>query len=150
MYETIILAAAKAAKISGPLLLAICIQESNLKNVEVPHDGGSPSYGICQIKYETAKMLGYSGHAKGLMNPSTNAKWAASYLKYQKERYEYDWCKAVAAYNAGRYNESKVAPGYPRNLKYVRKVQNYLNDELQYKLSCVTTKEVTKIAQEGK
>lgn len=147
MYTTIILAAAKAAKVSGALLLAICTHESNLKNVEVPHDGGSPSYGICQIKFGTAQMLGYEGSAKGLMNPATNAKWAAQYLRYQNERYEGSWCRVTAAYNAGRYNESQILPGYPRNLKYVRKVQAKLEAHLQHKLSCTAVRKVKNIAE---
>ena len=136
-YTSIILAAAKAAKISGALLLAICSYETNLTNVTVYHDGQSPSYGICQVKYETAQMLGFKGKAESLIDPTVNAKWAAKYLKYQEDRYgSDDWCKLVASYNAGTYNESKKIPGKPRNLKYVRRVQKYLDEELQQKLSC--------------
>lgn len=135
-YEAIIIAAAKLAKVSPQLLLAICVTESDLKNVEVPHDGGSPTYGICQVKLGTAQMLGYKGTAKGLMIPVTNAKYAAKYLKFQKDRYSYDWCKATAAYNSGTYNMSKVTPGYPMNLKYVRKVQSKLEPKNRFKLSC--------------
>lgn len=149
-YETIILSAAKAAKVSGQLLLAICLHESHLKNIEVPHDGGSPTYGICQVKLDTAKFLGYTGDGQGLMVPETNAKYAALYLKYQKERYDYDWCKATAAYNAGTYNESKKVPGKPRNLKYVRLVQQNLELDLQKKLSCDTNKKIADFSNYGK
>lgn len=135
-YETIILLAAKKAAVSGALLLAICTHESGLVNVLVPHDGGSPTYGICQVKFETAKMIGFTGKAKDLMIPATNAKWAAAYLKFQHKRYDGDWCKTVAAYNSGTYNESKKSPGKPRNLVYVRYVQKKLDDDLQDKLSC--------------
>lgn len=136
-YSAIILLAAKKAGVSGALLLAICTHESGLNNVFVPHDNGSPTYGICQVKYDTAKMLGFTGEAKDLMVPSVNAKWAASYLKYQKKRYDGNWCKATAAYNSGTYNESKKVPGCPRNLKYVKNVQRKLEETLQFKLSCV-------------
>lgn len=136
-YSAIILAAAKAAKVSGALLLAICSYETNLTNVTVYHDGASPSYGVCQVKFETAQMLGYKGKAERLVNPYVNAKWAASYLKYQISRYgEDDWCKLVSSYNAGTYNESKRVPGKPRNLKYVRRVQKRLAEELRDRLSC--------------
>lgn len=135
-YVSIIALAAKKATVSGALLLAICTHESGLENILVPHDGGTPTYGICQVKYDTAKMLGFSGKAKELMTPETNAKWAAEYLKYQHERYGGDWCKTVAAYNAGTYSESKKVPGKPRNLKYVRNVQRKLAVDLQPKLSC--------------
>jgi soluble lytic murein transglycosylase-like protein len=140
-YVSIIVLAAKKAKVSGALLLAICTHESGLNNVFVPHDGGTPTYGICQVKYDTAKMIGFTGKAKDLMKPEINAKWAAEYLKYQKARYDNDWCKAVAAYNAGTYNESKVVPGKPRNLKYVRHVQRKLAENLQDKLSCDIVKD---------
>lgn len=146
-YTMIVLAAAKAAKVSGELLLAICMTESNLTNVLVPHDGGSPTYGICQVKLPTAQMIGYKGDAKGLMDPATNAKWAATYLKFQKERYEQDWCKAVAAYNAGTYNESTISPGYPKNLKYVKAVQSKIDNHLQHKLTCDKNKKITKVVK---
>lgn len=146
-FTAIILAAAAKAKVSGALLLAICTYETNLKNVIVPHDGGSPSYGICQVKYDTAKMLGFKGKAEDLMNPKVNAKFAAKYLKYQENRYDLtdsenddNWCKITAAYNAGTYKESKKVPGKPRNLKYVRRVQKRLPENLQSLLSCETLK----------
>lgn len=137
-YSAIILAAAKAMKVSGVLLLAICSYETNLTNVTVYHDGKSPSYGICQVKFETATtVLGFKGKAEDLVNPKTNAKWAAKYLAYQESRYgDTDWCKIVAAYNAGSYNESRKIPGKPRNLKYVRRVQKRLPEEFQSMLSC--------------
>ena len=81
-------------------------------------------------------MLGFEGEAKGLEDAKTNAKWAAEYLKYQYERYDHNWCQAVAAYNAGRYNESKVVRGCPRNLKYVRKVQDKVAIYMKPQLSC--------------
>lgn len=132
-----ILSAAKAAHISGAILVAVCAHESGLKNIMVRHDGNSPTYGICMIKYETAAMLGYHGAADGLMNPKTNAKFAALYLKYQFERYQ-NWCKAIAAYNAGRYNESRREPGHPRNIKYVLNVGKKLNKQFQKTISCDT------------
>lgn len=138
LYSTLILSAAKAVGVPGYLLLAICTVESNLTNAIVWHDGGSPSYGICQIKHETAKMMGYKGKAEGLMNPTVNARLAAKYLKFQLKRYSNDYCMAVAAYNAGSFNESKKVPGYPRNLKYLRKVQKELEKSLSVSVSCDT------------
>lgn len=136
-YTAIILAAAAKVKISGALLLAICTYETNLTNITVYHDGDSPSYGICQVKYETAQMIGFKGKAEDLVNPKTNAKWAAKYVKYQTRRYgKDDWCRLTAAFNAGSYIESKKVPGKPINLKYVRRVQKKLELFLQPRLSC--------------
>lgn len=135
-YSAIILAAAKAAKVSGALLLAICTQESGLTNAYVLHDGGSPSIGVCQMKYETAKMVGFKGRPKDLMDVAINARFAAKYLAYQQVRYGDDWHKLAAAYNAGSYNPSKIKPGCPRNLKYVVAVKSKLDDEYHTRMAC--------------
>jgi soluble lytic murein transglycosylase-like protein len=139
MFSAIILSAAKAAHVSGILLLAICTHESGLRNIMVPKDGGSPSYGLCMVKFETAKMVGFHGRPKDLMNPMTNAKFAAKYLKFQEKRYgSHDWCKLTASFNSGTYMESSKSPGYPKNLKYVRHVQKKLDDNFKDRLSCDT------------
>lgn len=135
-YIAIILAAAKKAKVSGSILLALCTHESGLKNVFVPHDGGSPTYGICQVKYGTAQMLGFDGAPEDLLKPHINANFAAKYLKYQLDRYDGSYCKALSAYNAGQYTESKKLPGHPRNLKYVKKIQAKLDEETSMLLAC--------------
>src|ERR1035437_4966454 len=139
-FETLIVLAAQAAKISAPLLLAICTQETGLQNKITLQDGKTSSYGICQIKLGTARSMGYRGGPKGLMDPKTNANFRSLYVKFQLEKYG-DWCKATAAYNVGRYNESQKSPGYPKNLKYVRKVQKRLEKGLQEKLSCDINKD---------
>lgn len=158
MYETIILAAAKAVGVPGALFLAICTHESNLVNVMVPNDGGDPSYSICQLKEDTARDMGYKGVASGALKPSTdpmfpgamvpdgkphglmipsvNAKYAARYLKKQLDRYDGDWCMATAAYNAGRYRPSKKYPGKPRNFRYVKKVVLHLDTKNKDLLVC--------------
>lgn len=135
---SIILSAAKAAKVSGALLLAICTHESGLSNVWVQHDGGSPSIGICQIKYETAKQLGFKGVARDLMKPAVNAEYAAKYLAYQETRYGTEnWCVLAAAYNAGSFNESKTNPGHPRNMKYIGHIKDKLDPLLHFRMVCV-------------
>lgn len=133
----IILGAAKTWKVSGALLLAICTQESSLTNAYVHHDGGSPSIGVCQLKYSTAKMVGFRGKPKDLMNPVINANYAAKYLAYQSERYgANEWVKLAAAYNAGSYNASSKLKGCPRNVKYVRFVKKRLPSIYHHKMIC--------------
>ena len=136
-FVQIILTAAKSVKISGAILVAVCSHESGLNNTVTLHDGGSSSIGICQIKQNTAIMLGYEGSPDGLLDPKINAKYAALYLKRQYDRYG-NWCKAIAAYNAGRWNESTREPGHPRNLKYVLNVGKKLNKSFQKTISCDT------------
>lgn len=144
-FASTILSAAKAAHVAGSLLLAICGHESADFTLNyAPHDHGSPSIGVCQIKEATARQLGFTGTVGQLMEPVTNAKYAGLYLAYQQERYGADnWCAMTSAYNAGSYTESKVLPGYPRNLRYVRNVQKKLDKSLKYRLACGPTNWVT-------
>lgn len=103
------------------LLVAVCYVESHHKtNAVHKDDGNSPSIGLCQVKLSTARMLGYKGSEKGLINPATNVHFAAKYLAYQFFRYKGDIVKAIASYNSGTYKE--VAPGLPINQPYVNKV----------------------------
>lgn len=115
--------AAEAVGISLELLRAVCSVESNL-NPSAHHklDGYSDSYGLCQIKHETALGLGFKGSPKKLFDPKINAYYAAKYLDYQLGRYDGDWLKAISAYNAGSYRMS--------NMKYVRKVLKKLGEQL--------------------
>ena len=137
-YLQIITAAAKAAKVSAVLLYAICAHESNDFMYDYTlYDAGSPSFGVCQLKKDTALLLGWKGSDEmELRNPYVNTTLAAKYLRYQLDRYNGNYCKAVAAYNAGSFIESQKTPGFPKNLKYVQKVQQRLEKDLKRKLSC--------------
>jgi len=134
---TLLITAAKTAGISPALLIAVCMTETNLRNVHLDDDGGSASYGICQVKLKTAHFMGkvYKRQKMKMFTENDmkeiekNARVAAFYLKYQINRYDGDLCKAVAAYNAGRYKESTKYPGVPFNWKYVEKVRNNIEDD---------------------
>lgn len=97
------------------LISAICFTEST-HNVSAinPHDGNSKSIGVCQVKLATARLVGYKGSEKKLLDPALNIYYSAKYLKKQLDRYSGDVPKAVSAYNAGTYRES--------NQGYVKKV----------------------------
>lgn len=101
------------------ILSALCFTESTHKTDAINiHDGGTPSYGLCQIKYQTAKELGFKGHISDLwLKPEINKYWALQYLKKQLKRYG-TVDKAIAAYNAGSLKNGEI-----RNTKYVRKVK---------------------------
>lgn len=83
------------------LLNTLCRVESGLnpKALNV-HDGGSPSYGVCQVKYQSAKLVGFKGSPKQLMDPKVNIDVAGRILSAQYKRYG-NWAKAVTAYNKG-------------------------------------------------
>lgn len=100
------------------VLSAICHVESggNHRAINI-HDGGSPSYGECQIKLTTARGLGFRGHVSDLwLDRRVNRYWAGQYLRRQYDRYG-DWEKAIAAYNAGSLKGGKI-----RNRGYVKRV----------------------------
>lgn len=99
------------------LLAAICSVESSLNPYQKPtDDNGSLSYGMCQIKEGTARLVGFNSKVNILSNVKVNTYYAAMYLKKQLERYNGDWIVALAAYNAGS------AHWHIRNQEYVNKV----------------------------
>jgi soluble lytic murein transglycosylase-like protein len=106
------------------LLSAICWVESGHKVDAINlHDNGSPSLGMCQVKYETARWLGYRGSPRKLwLDPMTNTYYASLYLRWQLRRYRGDAVRAVASYNAGSAN------GEIKNMGYVRKVFRALGE----------------------
>lgn len=98
------------------LLSSVCfIESSHNPNKIHRHDGHGNSIGLCQIKYNTAKQLGFRGTEKDLLDPTTNAYYAAKYLKHQLTRYNGSIEKAVIAYNQGH-------AGVLTTTKYQRKV----------------------------
>jgi soluble lytic murein transglycosylase-like protein len=103
------------------LLSAVCLVETkhNPKAVRV-QDGGSPSYGLCQVKLATARGLGFDGAIADLLDPKVNATLAAKYLRQQHARYRGNLTKTISAYNAGSWRPNKK--GVPPNRKYISKV----------------------------
>lgn len=94
--------ASKTAGVPYRLLAAICFKESHLKEHQKPvWDVGSYSYGMCQIKEDTARDMGFDGDVEDLSDVFTNAKYAGLYLSHQLDKYHGDWIRALAAYNAG-------------------------------------------------
>lgn len=100
------------------LLYSVCLVESSGNiHAYVAQDGISPSYGLCQIKLNTARLVGFTGNARQLMRPGVNAHYAAKYLVKNLKRYK-NIKKAISAYNAGRAVDF--------NAEYVEKVmKNY-------------------------
>ena len=83
------------------LLDSVCFIETK-HDVFAVHqdDGGSKSLGVCQVKYKTARWLGFQGTEGELMEPGLNIYYAAKYLSYQQRRYK-NIQRAVVAYNRG-------------------------------------------------
>lgn len=106
----IIIKAADKAEVPRELLLAVCWVESSYRTKLKPHmDGKSHSYGLCQVKLETAQYMDevynhkWKATPEKLNDPYLNAFYAAKVLKWNLSRYQGDWKKAVDAYNKGRH-----------------------------------------------
>ena len=92
------------------LLLSICwVESKHTLKAHNPRDGKSASYGVCQVKMNTAKFMASEGKYSHLVidshtlsDPQTNVVFAALYLRWQLKRYKWDERKAISAYNAGR------------------------------------------------
>jgi len=88
---------AKSQGATNPkLVLAIATIESS-KN---PRAINQPHFGLMQIKYETAKMLGFRERPQALLNWQTNLKLGSKYLNQKLAEYRSPKA-AIAAYNAG-------------------------------------------------
>lgn len=84
------------------LINSICFIESSYNVSAVHHDDGNgDSLGVCQIKLETARTMGFPGTQQDLMYPPTNIYYSAQYLSHQIKRYHNDVNKAIIAYNQG-------------------------------------------------
>lgn len=84
------------------LLESLCFIESRHEVFAIHRDdGGSDSLGICQIKIETARWLGFKGDSQQLMDPKTNIYYSAKYLARNLKRYNGNIEKSVIAYNRG-------------------------------------------------
>lgn len=103
------------------LILAICFVEStNINNSINIKDGDSASYGGCQVKYSTAKQVGFKEHITKLwFDNELNKRYALKYLEWQHKRYG-SLKKAAASYNSGSVKYNKK--GELVNKDYVDKV----------------------------
>lgn len=134
------------------LLKAVAIRESSLNERAYRYEPGfwnrylannpewkdknpaevSASYGLMQLMYPTAWMLGYRGDGEGLYNPAVNINLGASFIRrllddvLKGKSYEtFYWLApveiALARYNGGRTGNPSV-DGKLRTGKYVARV----------------------------
>ncbi len=118
-FTALFLAASLSAGLPPGLLDSVCWTESKHNPAAIRHhDGNGTSYGICQIKLATARLVGFKGTSKELMTPEVNIEYAARYLKRQLNRYNGNYVRALVSYNRGH------SEGYSGSA-YSSKVLNY-------------------------
>ena len=119
LYGTIIARYARSYGVPLPLAHAVIRVESNYR----PNARGSAGeIGLMQIKPATARMMGYSGSAKGLFDPETNIKFGMKYLAKARELGGGTTCGTILKYNAGHAAKRMN----PVSAAYCKKVKQHL------------------------
>ncbi|SFJ02732.1 Transglycosylase SLT domain-containing protein [Phyllobacterium sp. CL33Tsu] len=97
-YSTIINSYAASYGVPVALANAVIRVESNYQ----PNMTGSAGeIGLMQIKYETARGLGYTGTRQALYNPEENIRWGMKYLAGAHKLGNGTTCGTILRYNAG-------------------------------------------------
>ena len=100
---------AGAAGLPASLVERVIRRESG-GNPRAVHAG---NYGLMQIRLSTARAMGYTGSAAGLLDPQTNMTYALRYLAGAYRAAGGNESRAVALYSRGYYNQAK-AQGFSR------------------------------------
>jgi soluble lytic murein transglycosylase-like protein len=98
---------ASHAKLNGvpeDLVHRVVVRESKYNPRAVGRGG---ALGLMQIKHATARSLGYTGPASGLLDADTNLTYAVKYLAGAYEAAGGDYNRAVAHYARGYYYAAK-------------------------------------------
>ncbi|MEO5755227.1 MAG: transglycosylase SLT domain-containing protein [Mesorhizobium sp.] len=97
-YSAIVARYAASYGVPVSLAHAVIKVESNYRPNMV---GSAGEVGLMQIKPATARMMGYSGSARGLFDPDTNIKYGMKYLGMAKDLGGGTTCGTILKYNAG-------------------------------------------------
>ena len=72
-----------------------------------PKARNGPYWGLMQIRYDTARGMGYRGTPRGLLNADTNLRYAGRYLANAYTVAERDADRAIRLYASGYYYEAR-------------------------------------------
>ncbi len=97
-YSALISKYANQYNVPVALATAVIRVESNFNPMA---RGSHGEIGLMQIKPATARMMGYSGGAKGLFDPETNIKYGMKYLAAAHDLGGGQTCNTILKYNAG-------------------------------------------------
>ncbi len=118
-YGSIVARYATSYGVPETLAHAVIHVESNYR---VNALGSAGEIGLMQIKPSTARMLGYSGSAKGLYNPEINIKFGIKYLAMAHKLGGGTTCGTILKYNAGHAAKRMN----PVSARYCSKVKRHL------------------------
>lgn len=66
-----------------------------------PRASHAGNYGLMQIRHQTARGMGYSGSASGLLDAETNARYGMKYLAMAYKMAGGDTCRTIMKYQSG-------------------------------------------------
>lgn len=66
-----------------------------------PRASNAGNYGLMQIRHQTARGMGYSGSASGLLDAETNARYGMKYLAMAYKMAGGDTCRTIMKYQSG-------------------------------------------------
>jgi hypothetical protein len=114
-YDAMIAQHAAANGVPVELVHRVIVRESRYN----PRAVNSGNYGMMQIRLGTARGLGYTGSAQGLLDPNTNLTYAVKYLAGAYKVAGGNHHRAVSLYAGGYYYAAKrqgMAIANPRGL----------------------------------
>jgi soluble lytic murein transglycosylase-like protein len=102
-YDDVIARQARAHGVPESFVHRTVMRESRYNPRAVHHR----CYGLMQIKYPTARSMGYQGDPRGLLNPETNLTYAIPYLANAYRLADGNEDRATALFRGGYYYLAK-------------------------------------------
>jgi soluble lytic murein transglycosylase-like protein len=102
-YDEMIARQAKVHGVPEALVHRTVMRESRY-NPRIVHNH---CFGLMQIKYATAREMGYRGDARGLLDPDINLTYAVPYLANAYRLADGNEDRATALFNSGYYYMAK-------------------------------------------
>jgi len=102
-YASLVASHAQANGLPVSLVHRVIMRESRYN----PRAISKGNYGIMQIRLGTARAMGYTGSAAGLLDPNTNMTYAVRYLAGAYRAAGGNHGRAVSLYARGYYNQAK-------------------------------------------
>jgi soluble lytic murein transglycosylase-like protein len=114
--DELIASHASANRVPEALVHRVIVRESRYNPRAVGRGG---TLGLMQIKLATARGVGYTGDADGLLDANTNLAFGVRYLAGAYRAAEGNADRAIAFYASGYYahaKRKKLIPGVPLDL----------------------------------
>ncbi len=110
-FDSMISSHASSNGIPAELVHRVIVRESRYRANAMGRGGAT---GLMQIKLATARGMGYSGSAAGLLDPDTNLTYGVRYLAGAYRAARGNHGRAVGYYASGYYGVGRPARAYAR------------------------------------